>query len=91
MNTAIAAGLSWLAIVSYAQTPPATALPASTVTDTLPAIRLQTLPIAGPSVITDEVPKRSVAGMQVADKNELGYNLSESDSHFFRVTFLNQT
>ncbi|CCH57260.1 hypothetical protein BN8_06667 [Fibrisoma limi BUZ 3] len=33
----------------------------------------------------------AIVGTAGADKNELKYNLNESGSHFFKVTFLNQT
>lgn len=39
------------------------------------------------SVVSSAPPKRPPA----AEKNELKYNLNESGSHFFKVTFLNQT
>ena len=89
MNILITVGLSWLAVAGYAQTTPAPG-PTPTVIDSLPPSKRveagQPLPVAGPIVAADKaLPK------PLANRNELRYNLNESGSHFFRVTFLNQT
>ncbi|MEZ0483609.1 hypothetical protein [Fibrella aquatica] len=90
MKTSIAVGLCWLVTtVGYAQPTPVQQ-PTPTVTDTVSRRQspVSTIPppAAGPNVTDDQIPVKPIA-----DRNELRYNLNQSGSNFFRVTFLNQT
>ncbi len=91
MKTSFSIGLSWLIVASYAQTVPAPVpIPTPIVVDSMPgsprAGVIPASPAVGPNLAGDRVAPRAAP-----DKNELRYNLNESGSHFFRVTFLNQT
>ncbi|WP_229370187.1 hypothetical protein [Fibrivirga algicola] len=81
MKLLITLGLNWLTCVAYAQTTPVPG-PTPTVVDSLPT----TSSVSGLPGSLDKAPQKIPA-----TKNELRYNLNESGSHFFRVTFLNQT
>ena len=45
---------------------------------------------SGPVIVSETI-TTAPASKPAAEKNELKYNLNESGSHFFKVTFLNQT
>lgn len=80
MNYFLAVGLSALALSGWAQVMPAPPTAVSANADSLNPSRSAT-----PAQAADQTAKKPVP-----DKSELKYNLNESGSHFFKVTFLNQ-
>jgi hypothetical protein len=89
MNTTLPTGWASVLLILCQQTFAQQTTTPSSIADSVKPIApviITSGPVIVSEIVDDALPKKPQA-----EKNELKYNLNESGSHFFKVTFLNQT